>query len=410
MPPMAAQVLAALVVGATLGVTAPSFSEHLKLIGEGFIRLIEMNIVPLTFPLIVVSIARLESAKAVGRLAGKTVLYFEVVTTTILIMTLVLASVAGLGTGTNLNALAHSDTHTIRKSVDLQSLLLDVIPDNVFAAFGRGDLIGVLVFAVLLGLALTRIGDKATPVISLLEGVADAMFQIIGWVVKLTPMAVVSFAAYNIAHYGWSLVGRLALFVVVFYAAAIAVLAVLFPIIAAVLHIPYLAMLRAIGDLILLSFVTRSAEVVLAPLIRRLTAFGVDPTVPSFMLPLGYSFNADGAAMYEALAVVFLAHAYGVQLTVAKLVTILLILMVLTKGVAGVPSAAIVVLFSASTAIGLPAEGVAVLLTVDFVVDMARAGLNVVGNSLATLAIAKAEGLLTRHDSGRLQPGRLAPA
>ncbi|MCI2416755.1 dicarboxylate/amino acid:cation symporter [Saccharopolyspora sp. K220] len=396
MPPLGVQVLVALVVGAVLGFAAPSFSEHLKIVGDGFIRLIEMSIVPLIFPLIVVSIARLESVRAVGRLAVKALLYFEIVTTVILIVTLFVAFATGIGRGANLHSLAPANTDNIQRSMDLPSLFLNIIPENVFAALGEGDLLAILFFAVFLGLALTKIGDKAKPVITVLDGIADAMFQVIAWVVRLTPLAVVSFVAYNTAHYGWDLVLKLVMFVAVFYGAAIVVLVVLFPIIAAIFRVPYVPMLRAVADLLLLSFLTRSAEVVLAPLIRRLDGFGVDRTVSSFSLPLGYSFNADGATMYEALAVVFLAHAYGVELTIPQLLTMLLVLMLLTKGIAGVPSAAIVVLFSASAVIGLPAEGVAILLAVDFVVDMARTGLNVAGNSLATLVIAKSEGLFRR--------------
>lgn len=396
MPSMGVQVLLALVVGAVLGFAVPSLSEHLKVIGDAFIRLIEMSIVPLIFPLIVVAIARLKSAKAVGRLATKTLLYFEVVTTVILLLTLVAAFAAGVGKGVALGSLAPANADNIQRTVNLETLFLNIIPNNIFSALSKGDLLAILFFAVFVGLALTKIGAKAQPVIGVLDGLAEAMFQVIAWIVRLTPLAVVAYVAYNTAHYGWNLVAKLALFVAVFYLAVLLVLLVLFPLIAVVFRVPYVAMLRAIGDLVLLSFVTRSAEVVLAPLIRRLDGFGVDRAVSSFTLPIGYSFNADGATMYEALAVVFLAHAYGVELTVPRLLSTLLILMLLTKGIAGVPSAAIVVLFAASAAIGLPAEGVAVLLAVDFVVDMARTGLNVTGNALATTVIAKSEGLFQR--------------
>lgn len=395
-PSMGVQVLIALVVGAVLGFAAPSLSEHLKVIGDAFIRLIEMSIVPLIFPLIVVAIARLESAKAVGRLATKTLLYFEVITTIILMLTLVAAFAAGVGKGVALGSLAPANADNIQRTVNLENLFLNIVPNNIFSALSKGDLLAILFFAVFVGLALTRIGAKAKPVIGVLDGLAEAMFQMIAWIVRLTPLAVVAYVAYNTAHYGWNLVAKLALFVAVFYVSVLLVLVVLFPLVAVVFRVPYVAMLRAIGDLVLLSFVTRSAEVVLAPLIRRLDGFGVDRTVSSFTLPIGYSFNADGATMYEALAVVFLAHAYGVELTIPRLLSTLLILMLLTKGIAGVPSAAIVVLFAASAAIGLPAEGVAVLLAVDFVVDMARTGLNVTGNALATMVIAKSEGLFQR--------------
>lgn len=394
LPPLGVQVLVGVVIGAALGFAAPGFSDHLKVIGDGFIRLIQMSIIPLIFPLIVVSIARLESAKAVGRMGTKTILYFEIVTTMLLALTLGLAWLSGVGKGTDLNALTPADAGDIQKSVDLQSLFLGILPDNVFESLTNGDLLPILFFAVFLGLALTRIGEKAQPVIAVLDGIADAMFQVITWVVRLTPLAVIAFMAYNIAHYGWDLVAKLALFVGVFYAAVGLVFLVVFPIIAMIFGIPYLRLLRSIGDLIFLSFVTRSSEVVLAPLISRLDDFGVDRSVSSFTLPIGYSFNADGATMYEGLAVVFIAHAYGVELTWQRLLTTMLVLMLLTKGIAGVPSASIVVLFSASAAIGLPAAGVAVLLAVDFVVDMARTALNVAGNALATTVIAKSERLM----------------
>ncbi|WP_399896272.1 dicarboxylate/amino acid:cation symporter [Streptomyces sp. BBFR51] len=395
LPPLGVQVLIALVVGALLGVVAPAFSNELKIVGDGFIRLIKMTIVPLIFPLIVVSVARMESAKTVGRMATKALLYFEIVTTVILAFTLFAAFVSGIGKGANLGSVDPADTEGIGRSVDLKNLFLHIIPENVFASAGEGELLSILFFAVFLGMALTKIGDKAKPVVAVFDAVADAMFQMITWIIKLTPLAVVAFVAYNTAHYGWDLVVKLAVFVLVFYAAVLVVLAVLFPIVAVVFRVPYVRMLRAVGDLLFLSFVTRSSEVVLAPLIERLDKFGVDRKVSSFTLPLGYSFNADGATMYEGLAVVFLAHAYGVELTVPRLITTLLVLMLLTKGIAGVPSASIVVLFSAGSTIGLPAEGIAILLAVDFVVDMARTGLNVTGNSLAALVIAKSEGRFT---------------
>jgi proton glutamate symport protein len=397
-PSLGVQVLIGLCLGVVLGLVTPAVGEHLKIVGDAFIRLIQMAIIPLVFPLIVLSIAKMESAKALGRLAGKTILYFEVVTTAILILTMVLASLAGLGKGANLTSSATGDTSNIQKSLDLGQMFLGIIPNNVVGAFSQGNLLSVLFFAAFLGVALSRIGPKARPMIEVLDGLATAMFQIITWVVSLAPLAVVAFVAYNTAHYGWGLLLRLAVFVVVFYVAAIVVLLVVFPIVAAIFKVPYFPLVRSISDLILLAFVTRSAEVVLAPLIKRLHQFGVDQKVSSFTLPLGYSFNADGATMYEGLAVVFLAHAYGIELTVPKLVVAMLVLMLLTKGIAGVPSASIVVLFSAAATIGLPPQGIAILLAIDFVVDMARTAVNVTGNSLASMIIAKSEGQFVRRE------------
>jgi proton glutamate symport protein len=392
-PPMWAQVLLAIAVGLIIGFAAPGVGQHLKFVGDAFIRLIEMVILPLIFPLIVLSIARMGSARTVGRLALKSLVYFEVVTTVLLVITFVLALVTSLGSGAPLSPANAANTGGISRTLPIGTLLLDIIPNNVVSAFNDDNLLAVLFFAVVLGAALMRIGSRSEPVLAVLSGLADAMFVVIGWVVRLAPLAVLSYVAYNTAHYGWGLIQKLALFVAVFYVAALLVVLVVFPLVALIFRVPYVPMVRTIADLVLLSFVTRSAEVVMAPLVTRLDEFGVDRSVSSFLLPVGYSFNADGATMYEALAVVFLAHAYGVPLSLPRVVLAILVLMLLTKGIAGVPSAAIVVLFSAAATIGIPSEGVAILLAVDFVVDMGRTALNVTGNGLACMVVAKSEKL-----------------
>jgi proton glutamate symport protein len=398
-PPLGVQVLIAAALGLIVGFGAPGVSQHLKFVGDAFIRLIEMAILPLIFPLIVLAIARMGSARTVGRLATKSIVYFEAVTTAILAVTMVLALVTGLGKGAALSSSSAASTSGIAKSLPIGSMLLDIIPNNVIKAFSEGNLLAVLFFAVVFGAALTRLGAKSEPVVSVLSGLADAMFVVIGWAVRLSPLAVLSYVAYNTAHYGWGLLQKLALFVAVFYVAALLVMLVVLPAVAFMFRVPYFPMMKKIGDLLLLSFVTRSAEVVLAPLISRLDEFGVDRSISSFTLPLGYSFNADGATMYEGLAVVFLAHVYGVHLSPTRVIVAMLVLMLLTKGIAGVPSASIVVLFSAAATIGLPSEGVAILLAVDFVVDMARTAVNVTGNSLASMIIAKSEHLFGPPES-----------
>jgi proton glutamate symport protein len=398
-PPLGVQVLIAGALGLMLGFAAPGVSQHMKFIGDAFIRLIEMAILPLVFPLIVLAIARMGSARTVGRLATKSIVYFEAVTTAILAVTMVLALVTGLGKGVALNSSNAASTSGIAKSLPIGSMLLDIIPSNVIKAFSDGNLLAVLFFAVVFGAALMRLGAKSQPVVSVLSGVADAMFVVIGWAVRLSPLAVLAYVAYNTAHYGWGLLQKLALFVAVFYVAALLVVLVVLPAVAMIFRVPYFPMMKKIGDLLLLSFVTRSAEVVLAPLISRLDEFGVDRSISSFTLPLGYSFNADGATMYEGLAVVFLAHVYGVDLSPTRVIVAMLVLMLLTKGIAGVPSASIVVLFSAAATIGLPSQGVAILLAVDFVVDMARTAVNVTGNSLASTIIAKSENAFRLSES-----------
>jgi proton glutamate symport protein len=389
--PLGVQVLAALVVGAIIGLAAPDAGEHLKVVGDAFIRLIEMTIVPLVFPLIVTGIARMESARALGRVALKTLVYFEVVTTIVLLVALVIALATGVGDGASLGGVSQHAVSGIANSVGFQTLLLDIIPDNIFSAFSDANLLAIVFFAAFFGLAAAQVGERAEPVLVLLERLAEIMVKVIGFVVRFAPLGVLGYIAYDTAHYGWSGLRDLGEFVLVVYAGMVVLLVVVFPIIAAVFRVPYLRLVRAIWDLLVLAFLTRSSEVVLAPLMRRLEQFGADNRITSFTVPLGYSFNLDGATLYEAIAVVFIAHATGQHLGIGQLLAILGVLILLTKGLAGVPSAAIVVLLAAAKSVGLPTTYVALLLGVDFIVDMARTAVNVVGNSLATVVVAKSE-------------------
>ncbi len=391
--PIGVQVLAALIVGAALGLLSKPLGQQLKVLGDGFIRLIEMAIVPLIFPLIVLGVAKMESARRLGRIAAKTIGYFEIVTTVVLLMATVLALVTRVGSGASLSGAKGKAVHGVASSVDFKTLLLHIIPNNVFAAFSAGDLLAIVFFALFFGLAMARLGEQVAPLHAVLEATSSVMFTVVGYVVRFAPIGVFGYIAYDTAHYGLASLGLLAEFVGVVYLGMVIILAVVFPLVALIFRVSYLALLRTIWDLFVLAFITRSSEVVLAPLMQRLERHGADNSIVSFTLPIGYSFNLDGATLYEAIAVVFLAHAYGLNLSAGRLLTIIGLLLVLTKGLAGVPSAAIVVLLATAKAVGLPTEGVALLLGVDFIVDMARTAVNVVGNSLAAVVIAKSEGL-----------------
>jgi len=404
--PLGLQVLTALIAGAVLGLLGGSAGEHVKILGDAFIRLVQMAIVPLVFPLIVLGIARMESARRLGRIAVKTIVYFEVVTTVILVLAVLLAGLTYLGRGASLTASDTSALAGVAKGVNFSVLLLDIVPKNFFAALAAGNLLAIVFFAVFVGLAMARLGEQVAPVAQVLEATAAIMFTVVGYVVRFAPIGVFGFIAYDTAHYGFASVRLLAQFVGVVYLGMAAILLLVFPLIALIFRVRYLELVTVIWDLFVLAFVTRSSEVVLAPLMTRLERYGADNSIVSFTLPMGYSFNLDGATLYEAVAVVFLAHAYNLPLDFAELVTIVGLLIVLTKGLAGVPSAAIVVLLATAKSVGLPLEGVALLLGVDFIVDMARTAVNVVGNSLATVVIAKSEGLF--HPSADVR--RPAPA
>jgi proton glutamate symport protein len=389
--PVGVQALLAVALGAALGTVTPAVGEHLKILGDVFLHLVQMVVVPLVFPLIVLGIARMESMRQVGRIAAKTILYFEIVTTLILVLAVGLGKVIGVGKGAPVN---HADAASLRglsQGVDFQKLLLDAVPSNVVAAFSGGNLLAVIVFAVFVGVAMAALGEKSAPVRAVLDSWSSVMFRIVGYVIRLAPVGVLGYIAYDVAHYGLRGVTSLLGFVSVVYLGLAVVVGVLFPLIAVIFRVPYLRMLRSTADLAGIAFVTRSSEAVLAPLLSRLESFGVDRSVTSLVVPLGYSFNTDGSTLYQGVALVFLANAYGTNTSFTTLLLMVLVLVVLSKGMAGVASASIVVLIAAGNTIGLPPQGIALLIGVDFIVDMARTAINVVGNSLAAAVIGRSE-------------------
>jgi proton glutamate symport protein len=389
--PIGLQSLLAVALGAILGSLAPVVGEQLKIMGDAFLNAVQMVVVPLVFPLIVLGISRMESVKKVGRIAGKSILYFEIVTTAILLLAVGLAKAFDLGAGAPTAGADASAVQNMDQGIDFRELLLHAIPKNVFQALADGNLLAVIVFATLVGVALAALGEQARPVNDVLDSFAAAMFTVVGYVIRLAPLGVLGFIAYDVAHYGLGNLTSLLGFIGVVYLGLAIVLGIVFPTIAAIYGVDYLRLLRRIGDLAGLAFVTRSSEAVLAPLLGRLEAFGVSRSTSSFVVPLGYSFNTDGSVLYQAVALVFIANAYGMDTSWPSLLLMVGVLVVLSKGMAGVASASIVVLLAAGSTIGLPPEGVALLLGVDFVVDMARTGVNAVGNSLAAAVIDKSE-------------------
>ncbi|SHE99296.1 proton glutamate symport protein [Desulfofundulus australicus DSM 11792] len=385
------QVLIGLALGVLLSILSKDIGVRLEPLGKAFIRLIQMVIVPLVFPLIVIGIAGMHDVKKLGRVAVKTLIYFEVVTTIAIVMGVIVARLTNVGAGAQL---ANVDTQALgklAKGIDLTKFFLEIIPNNVVSAMAEGKLLPIIFFGIFFGLALVAIGDKGKPVLTLFESWTQAMFKVIEYAVSFAPIGVFGFVAFSVSKYGIQSLISLGQFVAVAYLAFLLAALVLFPLIALVFRVPYVSLLRFTWDLILLAFTTRSSEVALPLLIDRLEKFGTSRSINSFVLPTGYSFNLDGASIYASLAVVFIAHVYNLPLSMVQILTIIGILMVMTKGLAGVPSAVLVVLLATATEIGLPPEGVALLMAVDFFVDMGRTALNVIGNSLATVVIAKWE-------------------
>ncbi|WP_234311765.1 dicarboxylate/amino acid:cation symporter [Streptomyces griseus] len=393
--PIGIQSIIAVGLGALIGSFAPPAGEQMKILGDVFLNLVQVVVLPLVFPLIVLGIARMESVKKVGRIAGKAILYFELVTTVILLIAVGLAKFTGIGKGAPVHgADADADADDLdglSRGIDFHELVLHAVPKNIFAAFGEGNLLGAIVFALLVGVAMAAIGEKSEPFATVLESVAAVMFKVVGYVIRVAPLGVLGFISYDVAHYGFGNLRSLLGFIAVVYAGLAIVVGVLFPLIATLYRIHYVDLLKSIAGLAGIAFVTRSSESVLAPLMGKLEAFGVSRSTTSFVVPLGYSFNTDGSVLYQAAALVFLANAYGADTSLPALLLMVGVLVILSKGMAGVASASIVVLITAGNSIGLPAEGIALLLGVDFIVDMARTGVNVIGNSLAAAVVDSSE-------------------
>jgi proton glutamate symport protein len=389
--PIGVQSVIAVGIGALIGTLAPSAGEQMKIFGDVFLNLVQVVVLPLVFPLIVLGIARMESVRTVGRIAGKAILYFEIVTTVILLLAVVMAKATGIGKGASVSSGDAKSLDSLDQGIDFHELILHAFPKNIFAAFSEGNLLGAIFFALLLGVAMAAIGEKSAPFATVLESLASVMFKVVGYVIRVAPLGVLGFISYDVAHYGLGNLKSLLGFIAVVYAGLAIVLGVIFPLIALIYRIRYVALLKAIGGLAGIAFVTRSSEAVLAPLMGKLETFGVRRHTSSFVVPLGYSFNSDGSVLYQAVAMVFLANAYGADTSIPALLLMVGVLVILSKGMAGVASSSIVVLIAAGNTVGLPAEGIALLLGVDFIVDMARTGVNVVGNSLAAAVVDRSE-------------------
>ena len=390
----------------------PNFHASFRFISKAFIGLIKGLIVPLLFSTIVVGIAQTGDIKAVGRMGGKALLYFEIVTTLALLVGLVVTNTLKPGEHLPLTGAAvHVD-----KPQSGWDIALHAFPSNLIKHAAEGEILPVVVFATLFGIALTRAGDRGKPVLAFFDGVAQTMFKYTDVVMRLTPIGVFGAMAYNVSHMasghgdmkGWPavwhllrqyalLVGSLYLSLVIFF------LLVLVPVML-IARVPIFGFLKAIRDPVLTAFSTASSEAALPKLLEQLVRFGVPRRVAGFVVPAGYSFNLDGSTLYLVLASLTIAQAAKVQLTLAQQLTMLFTLMLTSKGFAGVPRATLVIIAATCDGFGLPGEaGIAMLIAVDELMDMARTSINVIGNALASVVVAKWEGVFGTDPEGEAE-------
>ncbi len=381
-------------IGVAVGWLFPEFSQHVRLISNIFLRMIKSIIVPLLFGTLVVGIAgHSDDLKAVGRLALRAIIYFEIVTTLALFIGLAAVNITKPGVGVSLPA--PSAEQTAASKVTIESMIEHTVPRSFIEAAAANDVLPVVFFTILFAVALTQVkGKPKAMVLGFCEGLSEVMFKFTAIVMKFAPIGIGAAMAYTVGHSGLDILINLGKLVLTLYGALIFfVLAVLVPVMW-IAKIPVRKFFQAVREPALIAFSTTSSDAALPSALERMRNFGVPNRIVSFVLPAGYSFNLDGSTLYLSLAALFVAQAAGVELSIPQQLFMMLTLMLTSKGVAGVPRAALVILSGTVASFGLPLEGVAILLGVDELMDMARTAVNVTGNCLASAVMARWEGEL----------------
>jgi proton glutamate symport protein len=390
-PSLTAWIFIGMAAGVTVGALAPSFARQLAPVSNVFLRLIRSIIAPLIFATLVAGIAGAGDLKRMGRVGVKAIVYFEVVTTLALFLGLAAVNLARPGEGVPMAA-GIADQGPAQAPATLGSILEHVFPASIIDAMARNDVLQVVVFAFVFGAACSAIGAKSRPVVEFCGSLSEVMFRYTKYVMYLAPFGVGAAIAVTVGSKGLGvLFGLGKLIGTVYVTAALFVLLVLVPVML-LFRVPPGRFYRAVRQPFLIAFSTASSEAALPLALENMEEFGVPKHIVGFVLPTGYSFNLDGSTLYLSMAAIFVAQGAGVHLSFSQQLMILLTLMLTSKGVAGVPRAAIVILTGTLATFHLPMEGVAVLLGVDALLDMARTSINVLGNCLASAVVARWEG------------------
>lgn len=405
--PLWGQILIGLVLGAVIGLTFKSFGAALLPIGTAFIKLIKVIVIPLVFSAVTLGIYKMGSdIKQFGRLGGIAFGWFFLATGLASLLGLLLNQLFHPGQGVALQATGKLPDK-LSSSIDWVDFFLNLIPDNIVNVMANQKILPTLVFAILFAFSLAAAGEKAKPVINVLEGILEAMFRFTKGVIATAPIAVAAIMSWVFATQGMSVLLGMSKVILVMYLGLILIMIAFWIIMFLLKENPF-TMTKKVMEPLLLAFTTRSSEVTLPVHMNILEKSGIPNKVVSFVLPLGYSFNLDGAALYQALAVGFLADAYGMHLDFAALATILLTTIIANKGTANVPAASLVVLSVILTSLGLPVEAIAILAGIDVFMDMGRTTVNVFGNTIAAHLLYRFGGHNVKDDETDTHTATLA--
>ena len=408
LPSLTTQIFIGLLLGIAVGSLWPSFGVAIKPLADVFLRMIKMIIAPLLFSTLVVGVAGTGDLKAMGRIGLKAIVYFEVATTIALFLGLLLVNVFKPGAG--LAMPIGADTSTAAAMAQNQQhawdIVLHMFPTSVIDSMARGDILQVVVFALFFGIALAAIGAKGQPVVDVLESTAQAMFKFTGYVMAFAPIGVFAAIAATVGGKGLAILFTLGKLVALMYLGLAIFAIIVLGVVSYLIRVPFLTFVKTIREPFLIAFTTASSEAALPKSLEVMERFGVPKNIVGFVLPTGYSFNLDGSTLYLSLASVFVAQLAAVPMTIGQQLMMMLTLMLTSKGVAGVPRAALVVLAATLTQFGLPLEGAAILLGIDQIMDMGRTAVNVMGNCIATAVVARWEGVLDDAQMHAAQDGR----
>jgi len=395
-PSLTTQILAGLVLGAVVGAVWPHAGVASKPLADAFLRLIKMIIAPLVFSTLVAGVAGTGDLKAMGRIGLKAIIYFEVATTIALVIGLELVNVFQPGAG--LAVPLAGDTAAVaaiaRNQQSGWDMLLHLVPTSVVDAMARGDILQVVVFSLFFGVALAAIGASGRPVLAVVDSIAHVMFKVTSYVMVFAPVGVFAAVASTVGGRGLSILVTLGKLIALMYVGLALFVLIVVVGVSYLIRVPFWRFAKAIREPFLIALTTASSEAALPKSLEVMEQFGVPKRIVAFVLPLGYTFNLDGTTLYLSLASVFVAQLAGVPMTIGQQLWMMLTLMLASKGVAGVPRGALVVLAATLTQFSLPLEGAAILLGIDQIMDMGGPAVNVMGNCIAAAVVARWEGVL----------------
>lgn len=402
-------IIVALIVGVIMGgvvhtqypESSEGFAKNIKLLGTVFIRLVQMIIAPLVFTTLVVGIAKMSDIKMIGRVGTKAMLWFITASLVSLMIGLVFVNWLEPGKVMQLPIPAAGDAGEVvanSQGLSLEQFVKHIIPKSLFEAFATNEVLQIVVFSIMFGVALANMGEEYTkPIVRALDICAHAILKMVGYIMWFAPLGVLGAIAAVVATNGFDIFKVYAIYLRDFFFALAILWLVLLIVGYLILGNRLFELLRRIKAPLLIAFSTTSSEAVFPKLVEELERFGCNNRIVSFILPLGYSFNLDGSMMYMTFAAIFIAQIYGIDMSLGQQITMLLVLMLTSKGIAGVPRASLVIIVATCTMFGIPPEGIALILPIDHFCDMGRSMTNVLGNALATSAVSKWEGQLEDH-------------